>query len=55
MAGAVSSSYCPFLTFQIKASKKSPAIDILAISNKIITLIPVNCENKTKSRARSEL
>jgi hypothetical protein len=39
----------------MKASRKSPAIDILAISNKIITLIPVIYENKTKSTPPAEV
>lgn len=38
-AGEISSRNWPFLTLQIKATKKSAATDMLAINNKMITLI----------------
>ena len=39
MGGLISSSYWPDFTFHKKASKKMPAIEILAISRIIMTLI----------------
>jgi hypothetical protein len=39
MGGEVSSSYCPFFTLHKKAPRKMAATDILAINNKMMTLI----------------
>lgn len=40
-AGAISSSYCPSFTLQIKAKRNRDATEMLATNNRIMTLISI--------------